>query len=129
MGDAEHFFEDIEATRAAARERAKADQQRIGERAREARGDISQAYAVLALEQEHGLVLSTRALSEIESGKRSLKLSEAVILAGFYGVELTALTPDGTTSRQAAIGRGASELLRVRNYIDERITVLEQEGE
>lgn len=129
MTDAEEFFTEIEKRREAARDRAKEDQRQIGQRTRTARGDLSQAYVVNALEQGGELVLSTRALSEIESGKRALKMSEAVILAELYGVELVELTPDGGTSREAALRQGAGELVKLHNYIEERLIVISGEVE
>jgi hypothetical protein len=124
MDEVDGFFADIERRQQAARERADEEQRRIGARVRRARRNASQAAVVRALDEEHGLMTSTRALSQIETGARSLKLAEAVALASIYGVHIEAFTQDEPGDVSEASDRArADELERIREYIDARLDI------
>ena len=79
--------------------------ERIGRAVRQARGDMSQHQLAATMTARLGYSIYQNTITEIETGKRPLRLAEAVVLAEELGVSLDTLAGHTSVTEDALLRR------------------------
>lgn len=96
----------------------------IGARIKHLRGNMPKRHIMTVLEMLHGVKWHPMTVDRVESGERPLKLTEAIALAGIFGVTLDELVASGTP-KPSGQSSAIRELTAVLDHVAARIQKLE----